>query len=251
MSDTKNNKSTKPGATPGAAMPRAGGMRPGGGMMGPGGPGAMMKGEKAKDFAGTMKKLVAYLEKYRLAILVVMVFALGSTVFSIVGPKIDRLGAQGVADVQARVPQVQPLVQPLGAAADDDDFLALERRGAVRELGFLHEATGPQLGQRRAEWQRIEIVHAVLSFIRCASLGARVFPISVVPVRALARKAPCPKGATGQPDLSLCIYPSPALRKVKHFHVSVDAHAIISTIAGPDAGAWQLDASGGDGNRSL
>ncbi len=88
MSDTKNNKSTKPGATPGAAMPRAGGMRPGGGMMGPGGPGAMMKGEKAKDFAGTMKKLVAYLEKYRLAILVVMVFALGSTVFSIVGPKI-------------------------------------------------------------------------------------------------------------------------------------------------------------------
>jgi ATP-binding cassette subfamily B protein len=67
-----------------------GGMGQRGGMGGPGGggPHSMMKGEKAKDFRGTMRKLVAYLGKYKLPILVVMVFALGSTVFSIVGPKI-------------------------------------------------------------------------------------------------------------------------------------------------------------------
>lgn len=69
----------KPGGT--------GGMRmgPGGGH---GGPMGMMKGEKARDFSGTMKKLVAYLGTHRPAILVVAVFALASTIFSILGPRI-------------------------------------------------------------------------------------------------------------------------------------------------------------------
>ena len=45
--------------------------------------------EKAKDFKGTTKKLVNdYLSKYKLAILIVMIFAVGSTIFYIVGPKI-------------------------------------------------------------------------------------------------------------------------------------------------------------------
>jgi len=48
----------------------------------------MMKGEKAKDFKGTIRKLVAYLGSYRIAIIVVALFALASTVFSILGPKI-------------------------------------------------------------------------------------------------------------------------------------------------------------------
>lgn len=63
------------------------------GMGGPGGPGGhgpagMMAGEKAKDFKGTMRKLIAYLGKYSWAILAVAIFAALSTVFSIVGPKI-------------------------------------------------------------------------------------------------------------------------------------------------------------------
>ncbi len=55
---------------------------------GHGGPMAMMKGDKARDFKGTMAKLLRYLGKYRLAIAVVILFAMASTVFSIIGPKI-------------------------------------------------------------------------------------------------------------------------------------------------------------------
>jgi len=49
---------------------------------------AMMKGEKARDFKGTMVKLIQYLGMYRVSILIVMVIAIASTVFMIVGPKI-------------------------------------------------------------------------------------------------------------------------------------------------------------------
>lgn len=50
--------------------------------------GGMGTGEKAKDFKGTIKKLMAYLGNYKFAILFVIIFAIGSTVFTIVGPKI-------------------------------------------------------------------------------------------------------------------------------------------------------------------
>lgn len=53
-----------------------------------GGPRGMMPGEKAKDFKGTMGKLISYLGKYLPAIIAVMLFAIASTVFSIIGPKI-------------------------------------------------------------------------------------------------------------------------------------------------------------------
>ena len=48
----------------------------------------MMPGEKAKDFRGTMKKLLEYLGSYKIAILFVMIFAVGGTAFNIIGPKI-------------------------------------------------------------------------------------------------------------------------------------------------------------------
>ncbi len=59
--------------------------------MGPGGPmGGPMghPGEKAKDFKGTMKKLSGYLSKYKIAFLMVFIFAIGGTVFQIIGPTI-------------------------------------------------------------------------------------------------------------------------------------------------------------------
>jgi len=56
--------------------------------MGRGGPMAMMKGEKARDFKGTMRKLLAYLGAHKASIAIGMVFAIGATIFSIVGPKI-------------------------------------------------------------------------------------------------------------------------------------------------------------------
>lgn len=45
-------------------------------------------GEKAKDFKGTFKTLVRYIAVYKFAIISVLVFAAGSTVFSIIGPQI-------------------------------------------------------------------------------------------------------------------------------------------------------------------
>ncbi|NBI05997.1 ABC transporter ATP-binding protein [Senegalia massiliensis] len=54
-----------------------------------GGPHGMMKGgEKAKDFKGTMKKLINYLSVYKISIIIVILFAIASTIFLIVGPKI-------------------------------------------------------------------------------------------------------------------------------------------------------------------
>ena len=44
--------------------------------------------EKAKDFKGTLKKLLNYISDYRISLITVLVFASLSTVFSIVGPKI-------------------------------------------------------------------------------------------------------------------------------------------------------------------
>ena len=53
------------------------------------GPGAhMMHGEKARDFKGTMRKLIQYLGVYWTSILVVMIFAASSTIFNIIGPKV-------------------------------------------------------------------------------------------------------------------------------------------------------------------
>ncbi|RDU23165.1 ABC transporter ATP-binding protein [Anaerosacchariphilus polymeriproducens] len=52
------------------------------------GPGAMMQGEKAKNFKGTMAKLGKYLAKYKISILLIVIFSIGSTIFAIIGPKI-------------------------------------------------------------------------------------------------------------------------------------------------------------------
>ena len=77
---------SSPNRTP-AGQPTRGGPG-GGGPMGRGGPMAMMRGEKARDFRGTMRKLIQYLGSYRIAILFALLVAVGSTVFAIVGPKI-------------------------------------------------------------------------------------------------------------------------------------------------------------------
>lgn len=63
-----------------------------GGPMGRGpmshGHGGAAMGEKANDFKGTMKQLMKYMSEYKVALIAVLLFAIGSTVFSIVGPKI-------------------------------------------------------------------------------------------------------------------------------------------------------------------
>ena len=67
------------------AQPR----RPRRGPMGGHGPGhGMMPGEKPKDFKGTLKKMIAFMGRFKVALVVVLVFAIGSTIFNIVGPKV-------------------------------------------------------------------------------------------------------------------------------------------------------------------
>jgi ATP-binding cassette subfamily B multidrug efflux pump len=53
-----------------------------------GGPMALMKGEKPRDFKGTLRKLIGFLGKYKVTIVIVMLLAVASTMFSIIGPKI-------------------------------------------------------------------------------------------------------------------------------------------------------------------
>ena len=49
---------------------------------------AMGGGPPARDFKGTMAKLLQYLRVYRLSIGIVLIFAVASTIFSIIGPKV-------------------------------------------------------------------------------------------------------------------------------------------------------------------
>lgn len=44
--------------------------------------------DKAKDFKGTMKSLLKYLKPFRISMIAVLIFAVGSAAFSIIGPKI-------------------------------------------------------------------------------------------------------------------------------------------------------------------
>ena len=59
--------------------------RPGrmGGMHGP-----MRAGEKPKHFRKTLGRMLSYMGRYRIAVFVVMIFAVGSTIFHVIGPKI-------------------------------------------------------------------------------------------------------------------------------------------------------------------
>jgi ATP-binding cassette subfamily B protein len=80
---------------PTASSPPKGGRPPAGsgpmGGRGPmaGGPMAMMrKGEKPRDFKGTLNKLIQYLGRYKLLIMIVWILAFASTAATIFGPKI-------------------------------------------------------------------------------------------------------------------------------------------------------------------
>lgn len=57
-------------------------------MGGPMGGSSMVGGEKPKNFKETLKKLINYLSQYHAAIIIVMIFTVGSTVFNVIGPKV-------------------------------------------------------------------------------------------------------------------------------------------------------------------
>lgn len=55
---------------------------------GPMGHGKGMTGEKAKNFKGAMLRLLKYMERYKGRLILMVFFAVGGTVFNIIGPKI-------------------------------------------------------------------------------------------------------------------------------------------------------------------
>ncbi len=50
--------------------------------------GGMRRGEKAKDFKGTMRQLLGYIGQHKIAVLAAVAFAVCSVIFNIVGPKV-------------------------------------------------------------------------------------------------------------------------------------------------------------------
>ena len=85
---TTQRRGPSPGRRQSDGPPAGGQMRGGPFGRGPGGHVGMMRGEKAQDFRGTMARLIAYLGRYRVSVLIVLVFAIASTAASIAGPKI-------------------------------------------------------------------------------------------------------------------------------------------------------------------
>ncbi|MCW6107021.1 ABC transporter ATP-binding protein [Clostridium sporogenes] len=85
------------------------------GGFGPGNGGPMGAVEKAKDFKGTMKNLGKYIMPYKMSIIFVIVLAIGSAAFSILGPKI-----LGKATTKLFEGLVQKVTGVKGASIDFD-----------------------------------------------------------------------------------------------------------------------------------
>ncbi len=114
------------GGPMGGPLPSRGGPMGGGpGPFGRGGPMALMKGESARDFKGTMRKLIGYLGPYKLVILLVMVLAIASTVFSIFGPKI--LGQATTKLFEGVMGQIGSALPSVAGTTTGIDFPAIGR----------------------------------------------------------------------------------------------------------------------------
>jgi ATP-binding cassette, subfamily B, multidrug efflux pump len=105
---------------------RVGGGGPGGGgpVGGPGGggPGHMgMKGEKPKDFKGTLRRLLKYLKPFRVNLIVVMVFAVLSTVFTIYSPQVTREAMNSLQDAYVAKMVVTKMSEAQHAVKDKID----------------------------------------------------------------------------------------------------------------------------------
>lgn len=79
-----------------------------------GGPmGGMGTGEKAKDFKGTVKKLIKYLSDFRWQMLMVLVFSIGSTIFAIASPKILGGATNQIVDDYANMKAYEAITSKL------------------------------------------------------------------------------------------------------------------------------------------
>ena len=82
-----------------------------GGPMGGGPHGGMGAGEKAKDFKGTIRKLMKYLSEYKIGLIFVLLFAIGSTIFNIAGPKFwEKRQQRFLQDLWEKYPEAPELI---------------------------------------------------------------------------------------------------------------------------------------------
>ncbi len=112
------------------------------------GPMAMMKGENARDFRGTMRRLVAYFGKYRWMILLGVALTLVGTIFGIIGPRwqgyaIDELTAivgvrmgGGEAEFDGLLSWILRLLAIYGAFALASYFMGFIMTGVSADIAY-------------------------------------------------------------------------------------------------------------------
>lgn len=157
--------------------------RPGGGMGGPGGgPGFGRPVEKAKNFKSSLKRLIKYLEPHKVKLIIVLIFAIASTTFTIYSPKVmgkamnkmtngymagkmlqgieagqenalDQIYDQ-MAEVQKKtVDQIQLQMQQSIAPAKPMDPETVKNMQKLMQLPMLNTLTDPQ--QKAAALQQV------------------------------------------------------------------------------------------------
>lgn len=123
------------------------------GPMGGGHQALFRSGEKAKDFKGTMTSLIKYLRPFWISIVVVLILAIASTIFTIVSPKILGNITSQIADDYSRIRAYDQLMNnlPLGTTWPEGttgtdilqkipreirEKMPLERRGELENMDF-------------------------------------------------------------------------------------------------------------------
>lgn len=93
---------------------------PGPGRRGPGGPGGGfgMPVQKAKNFKGTLKRLIGYLKPHRINLLVVLIFAILSTTFTVYAPQVTRKAMNTLTDGYMAGKVLEQLTEGQKKAAD-------------------------------------------------------------------------------------------------------------------------------------
>lgn len=124
---------------------RQGGMRGG-----PGGHGFGAPVQKAKNFKGTLKRLLAFLKPQRVKLIVVLILAIASTIFSIAAPKVTGQAINKLKDgfvaktvIQQMIPVQEKAVDQINSMLDADVPLEPEVKSkleSIRSLPVLSEA---------------------------------------------------------------------------------------------------------------
>mmetsp|Transcript_14910 Transcript_14910/g.23701 ORF Transcript_14910/g.23701 Transcript_14910/m.23701 type:complete len:289 (+) Transcript_14910:757-1623(+) len=88
--------------------------------------------------------------------------AVGGRVEEALSLALDGVLSEGVAHIAARVPHVEPLIQSLCSAADDDNILAHQLLCTLFKFLLAHEAASAELVKLVCQAQGVEVVGALL-----------------------------------------------------------------------------------------